>query len=90
MKKKILRINKHCAYFPCHTELEDCTFCFCPFYPCRDRSKGKYIRVEKSKKKVWSCESCIWIHKRIVVDEIFNLIDQKRQNSTNKFCDYVI
>lgn len=29
--------RKGCQYFPCHEEskLEDCTYCFCPFYPCK-------------------------------------------------------
>ena len=23
-----------CQYYPCHFHNQDCTFCFCPFYPC--------------------------------------------------------
>jgi threonine-phosphate decarboxylase len=28
--------NRECNYYPCHFESQDCTFCFCPFYPCQD------------------------------------------------------
>ncbi|MDO5851530.1 MAG: precorrin-3B C(17)-methyltransferase, partial [Methanobacteriaceae archaeon] len=32
--------NTDCEYFPCHTYHQNCTFCFCPFYPCGDGSTG--------------------------------------------------
>lgn len=51
--------NYECEYYPCHEEGENCTFCYCPFYPCGDSSTGgKWIRD----KGVWSCEACTWIH----------------------------
>lgn len=68
------RSNKACKFFPCHIGLEDCTFCYCPFYPCRDENLGGYIYSAKSDKKIWSCESCVWIHKRKVTEDIFTLI----------------
>jgi len=71
----IHRINPFCQFFPCHEGLEDCTFCWCPFYPCKDLEKGKYIR--KGKTRVWDCSGCNWIHKKEVVDKIFQLIRQK-------------
>ena len=77
------RINKSCAYFPCHKPeggglasnsqshkgLEDCTFCYCPFYPCRNNTLGNFI-LTKDKRKIWSCKDCSWIHKKKVVDAI--------------------
>ncbi len=71
----ILRVNRACKYFPCHEELEDCTFCFCPFYPCKNEKLGKYIKV--GRKRIWDCTECSWIHKRIVVNRIIKLINQK-------------
>ena len=68
----VKRLNKACKYFPCHKGLEDCTFCYCPFYPCLDKKRGKY--VYSGNKAVWSCEDCNWIHKKKVVDGIFDLI----------------
>lgn len=71
-----LRLNKACAYFPCHEGLEDCTFCYCPFYPCGNSRLGKYV-VANSGRKVWSCEDCGWIHKKSVVDKILNSVRKK-------------
>ena len=70
---RILRINKSCAYFSCHKGLEDCTFCYCPFYPCKDQARGEFI-FTKNKKKIWSCLDCSWIHKKKNVDNIFKLV----------------
>jgi len=70
----ILRVNKACKYYPCHKELEDCTFCFCPFYPCKNETLGEYTRI--GKKRVWDCTGCDWIHKKEVVDKIFKVVKQ--------------
>lgn len=67
-------INKNCSYFPCHKALEDCTFCYCPLYPCKDTNRGKFVISSKSHKKVWSCRECSWIHSRKVVDRIYKSI----------------
>ena len=74
---KIEKMNKACAYYPCHKILEDCTFCYCPFYPCLDKSLGKYVYSEKSKNGVWSCQECNWIHRKKVVEEILGLVRVK-------------
>lgn len=68
------RLNRHCAYFPCHECLEDCTFCYCPFYPCLNERLGRYVYSRRLKKNIWSCANCGWIHKTRVVDNIFGLI----------------
>jgi precorrin-3B C17-methyltransferase len=48
-----------CDYLPCHTELEACDFCYCPFYPCADGvTGGEWIK----EKNIWSCQFCDWIH----------------------------
>ena len=70
----IQRVNQACSYFPCHEDLEDCTFCYCPFYPCREEGLGCYVYSARLKKKVWSCKSCNWIHQIKTVDRIYNLI----------------
>ncbi len=70
----IQRVNQACSYFPCHEHLEDCTFCYCPFYPCREEGLGKYVYSSRLKKKVWSCKSCNWIHQIKTVDRIYRLI----------------
>ena len=65
------RINFACKYYPCHNNLEDCTFCHCPFYPCHDKTKGGKFIKELS---IWDCSDCNYIHKKIVVDKLFKLI----------------
>ena len=63
--------NTDCEYFPCHNNQENCTFCFCPFYPCADGSTGgKWIEG----KNVWNCSNCNWIHKDEVVDEVLDYV----------------
>lgn len=81
MKKMIMRLNKSCAYFPCHKGIEDCTFCYCPFYPCGNLQLGKFI-FTKDKRKLWSCMDCSWIHKKKVVDKIFDFL--KESSSSQK------
>lgn len=57
--------NFECDYYPCHEGGVNCTFCYCPFYPCGDSSTGgKWIK----EKGVWSCEACTWIHEDETVD----------------------
>lgn len=77
---KIIGKNKNCKYFPCHKELEDCTFCYCPIYPCENESRGGYwLRSEKIKGgRVWACEKCIWIHKKENAEEILKNINIKK------------
>lgn len=74
------RTNKACKYFPCHNKLEDCTFCYCPYYACNNKKRGKYISNTEGK-KIWDCSDCSWIHKKSVVNKIFNevrkLTDEK-------------
>ncbi|SCG86869.1 precorrin-3B C(17)-methyltransferase [Methanobacterium congolense] len=57
--------NESCEYYPCHNHAQNCTFCYCPFYPCGDGSTGgKWIKD----KDVWSCQDCEWIHQDKTVE----------------------
>ena len=59
--------NIDCDYYPCHSDPQCCDFCYCPFYPCGDSSTGgKWIK----NKNVWSCEGCLWIHKKNTVNYV--------------------
>ncbi len=75
---EISRVNTRCASFPCHEGLEDCTFCYCPFYPCLDGRKGRYVVSSLTGEKIWSCEDCVWIHKKEVVDRILESVRKNR------------
>ena len=64
IKKGVTRgPDKNCDYFPCHEILEDCTFCYCPFYSCNDETTGgKEVISSKTGKPVWSCADCVFPH----------------------------
>jgi len=69
--------NLSCEYYPCHQHPQNCTFCYCPFYPCGDSSTGGHWIKEK---QVWSCEGCQWIHQDDVVQCIRAKLDQILHN----------
>ena len=54
--------NEGCDYFPCHHSGQDCTLCFCPFYPCLDPRLGHFVESRRGG-QVWSCQDCLWIHR---------------------------
>ena len=54
--------NRSCDYYPCHFEGQDCTFCFCPFYPCEDESLGSFL-IGKRGNRIWNCTDCLLIHR---------------------------
>lgn len=74
----IKRTNKACSFFPCHKGIEDCTFCYCPFYPCLNNALGRYVYSDKIKENIWSCQDCAWIHKRRVTERIYNLLMENK------------
>jgi len=61
------RVN--CERYPCHFPGQDCSLCFCPFYPCRDERTGGL-----GKDGAWCCERCHVIHDpdtvRLVLDAL--------------------
>jgi threonine-phosphate decarboxylase len=64
--------RRDCEYYPCHFEGQDCTFCFCPFYPCDDaRTGGRYVESSTGG-MVWSCVDCTIIHEPDVAQEMLD------------------
>lgn len=65
--------DRGCAYYPCHFEGQDCTFCYCPFYPCNDPELGEVLRSRRGG-EIWNCTYCLFIHRtevcRYVMSEI--------------------
>lgn len=72
--------NTACEHYPCHNHPQNCTFCFCPFYPCGDPSTGGCWIKEK---QVWSCEGCTWIHQ----DDTVECIQAKLPQLLKKVAD---
>lgn len=62
-----------CPYHPSHFIGQDCTFCYCPFYPCRDPLLGKSI-VSKRGGDIWDCSDCLFIHRTEAVEFIMKEI----------------
>lgn len=61
--------NYECKYYPCHFEGQDCSFCFCPFYPCLNYEMGGELK-DTGEKYVWDCTNCWWIHEESNVEEV--------------------
>ncbi len=52
------RFKYDCEYYPCHFKEQDCTFCYCPIYPCGyEEMGGIWITND-----VWDCSGCSFIH----------------------------
>ncbi len=65
--------QQECNYYPSF-EGQDCTFCFCPFYPCQDgRTEGKWI-TGSSGNEVWSCLECRVVHEPAVVEKMITVL----------------
>ena len=74
-KDNLIGLNKKCNYYPCHSKIEDCTWCYCPFYPCKDETLGKFYHHPKLPPQgIWDCSDCTWIHQKDVSQEVFNEI----------------
>ena len=72
-----------CPYYlrhekTCHFEGQDCTFCFCPFYPCMDSYTGGMLaRGKRSRKWRWSCKEFSWVHELEVVERILKEVRER-------------
>ena len=64
----------NCEYYPCHFEGQDCTFCFCPFYPCLDERTGGHMVERRTGGDVWSCADCDMIHRPEVANSILEAL----------------
>lgn len=64
LSKQPVGSNTECAYYPCHHDGQDCTFCYCPFYPCNDKEVGGEEIVSRRGRPVWSCKHCHFMHDR--------------------------
>ncbi len=63
-----------CEYYPCHFEGQDCTFCFCPFYPCEDKRTGGELVQRPTGGTVWSCAGCRLIHEGEIADKVLKAL----------------
>ena len=62
-------VPEGCPYHPCHNFAEQqCDFCYCPLYPCRDTEFSEEIDTPAG--KLWSCMDCRFIHEPAVVKHL--------------------
>lgn len=66
--------NYECKYYPCHFYGQDCTFCYCPFYPCLIYDLGGELILTEDG-YVWSCKGCNWVHVRENAEEIIHRLE---------------
>ena len=88
-RRKLKGPDKTCKYFPCHDYLEDCSFCYCPFYPCYISDTGGYEKISsRTGKPVWDCSDCVLNHYKknaeiileglLKFDDNFDIITRKQ------------
>lgn len=59
--------GRACEFYPCHFEGQDCTYCYCPLYPCEEPGLGEWITSRRGY-PVWTCKDCTLLHKKKAVD----------------------
>ncbi len=80
-EKKLVGSDEMCEYYPCHFSGQDCTWCFCPFYPCEDERTGGEWMKKKEGGRIWDCSDCFWIHKSEVAKELLKEFKKFRIDS---------
>ena len=68
--KKLVGPDETCDYYPCQFTGQDCTWCFCPFYPCKDEETGGEFVKTKASGHIWSCSECYWTHNAEVAEAL--------------------
>ena len=72
------RSRVDCEYYPCHFAGQDCTFCFCPFYPCENTRTGGELISRSTGGTVWSCSGCDLIHREEIADKVLKELMEGR------------
>ena len=74
IKRGWLGPNHECPYHPAHFTGQDCSFCYCPFFPCNDTTFGWELQGRHG--PVWNCSDCLFIHRTPVVKFIYSEIER--------------
>lgn len=73
------RSRVDCEYYPCHFEGQDCTFCFCPFYPCEETRTGGAFIQKSTGGTVWSCAGCRLIHEGKIAEKVLKRLMKNKK-----------
>ena len=63
------KLKCNCAYYPCHTTIESCEYCYCPLYfedACIGIQNGDGVILSNGVK---DCSNCEWNHLLKNIDE---------------------
>ena len=89
--KKPIETGQSCRYYPCHFAGQDCTWCYCPLYPCLDpETNGKWVRSKKTGEPVWSCAECHWVHDKKAADKLKRIIQDRNQLPDESRFEYLL
>jgi adenosylcobinamide hydrolase len=58
---------ENCPYYPCHFDGQRCDYCYCPLYPCNDKTLGQWVESSNGG-KVWNCARCTLLHEPDTAD----------------------
>jgi Zn-finger protein len=83
LKRGDIGPDTECSYYPCHFRGQNCSLCFCPFYPCEDPELGKLVDSNRGG-KVWSCVDCFWIHRSDVVSGFYSKLGKCREQAPDR------
>ncbi len=67
--------DQGCEYHPCHHDGQDCSWCFCPFYPCELPELGTRVKSSRTGEMVWSCVDCEFLHR----DDVSRFVAERTQ-----------
>ena len=70
LSKSFVNTDSDCKYYPCHYMGQNCTFCYCPFYPCNDEEVGGNVIVTSKGDLAWSCKHCLFIHDHEIAEYV--------------------
>ncbi len=71
---KLRGSNKTCDSYPCHFEGQDCTWCYCPLYPCLNPN-GNYV-TSGTGRRIWDCSRCEAVHEARTAREILEILSK--------------
>ena len=74
--------NTSCAWYPCHFKGQNCSLCFCPFYPCMDSELGEMVKGKNG--PVWSCQECFWLHRHDVTADFFRELNGRKLDDVSQ------
>jgi len=74
IKRGWIGSNHDCPYHPAHFTHQDCSWCYCPFFPCNDKALGCEVQTKHG--AVWDCSDCLFIHRTDVCRFIYSEIDR--------------